>query len=99
MSVKRLLRTHDSVELAELEAADRLDPIDWARRIELSNAIVASTIANCHRGTDQEPYQSKDFMMDWGAEYRDATEEANKRREHTANAIEDTVKSLGLTWG
>ena len=88
----------DSRELSELEAYDRLEPIDHAMRAELSAGIVASTIANCNRGKDSDPFTAADFMQKWGDEYKDHSAEIEAKRQQVANKVEDCVKTLGLTW-
>jgi uncharacterized protein YmfQ (DUF2313 family) len=69
ISVKQLLAETNSLELSELQAFDRLEPIDSTRRIELALAIVASVIANTHRSKETDPFTAKDFMRDWGKFY------------------------------
>lgn len=60
-TVRELLLRLDSRELTEWMAFDALEPIG-GRRGDRNAAIVAATVANCHRGRRSRPYQVEDFM-------------------------------------
>ena len=61
MTVKQLLNTIDSRELSEWVAYDTIEPIG-SIRTDLAGGIISSTIANCHRGKNQEAFKATDFM-------------------------------------
>lgn len=61
MSVRELLSRVDSKELAEWIAYDMIEPIGSVRT-DLAAGIVASTVANCHRGKNQSAFSPMDFM-------------------------------------
>ncbi len=54
-----------SRELTEWMAFDRINPIDSDLRNEMMGSIVASTVANCHRGKNTRPFKVSDFMPTW----------------------------------
>lgn len=68
-SVRVLRQKIDSREFAEWMAFDRLDPIG-NERADLHAGIVASTIANCHRGKSQRAYVPADFMPKYGEAHK-----------------------------
>jgi hypothetical protein len=55
-----MLQRIDSKEIGEWIAFNSLEPI--AYRGDLQAGIIASTIANAHRGRDGQPFQPIDFM-------------------------------------
>ena len=97
-SVKHLLEDIDSYELSEWEAYDRLEPIDHAMRAELSAGITASTIANCNRGKDSDPFTAADFMQKWGDEYRDHEAYDEAKRQQMAAKLEAFIQMNKLSW-
>ncbi len=60
MTVEELGERMSSRELSEWLAFDRISPIG-DERDDLRSAIVASTVANCHRAR-REPFTPQDFM-------------------------------------
>ena len=60
MTVEELGERMSSRELSEWLAFDRISPIG-DERDDLRSAIVASTVANCHRSRN-EPFTPQDFM-------------------------------------
>lgn len=98
LTVKRLLAEIDSHELAEWQAFDRLEPIDHARRAELSKAIVAATVANGNRDSrTTDPYHASDFMQDWGKEYRQHAE-AEGPAIPVGDKVIDMMQAIGIKW-
>lgn len=70
--MRELLLRLDSRELTEWMAFWQLDP--WGdSRADLRAGVIASTIANVHRGADTRPYKPMDFMP---YAQRDENEEA-----------------------
>lgn len=61
MTVEELGVRMSAKELAEWIGFDRLSPIGDERG-DLRAGIVASTIANCHRGRGTQPFRASDFM-------------------------------------
>ena len=61
MTVRELLQRMDSRELSEWLAYDQTEPIG-AVRGDLNAGIISSTIANCHRGKNQQAFSPVDFM-------------------------------------
>jgi len=55
-----MLQRIDSKEIGEWIAFNSLEPI--AYRGDLQAGIIASTIANAHRGKEGQPFQPIDFM-------------------------------------
>ena len=51
----------DSRELSEWVAYDSIEPIGDIR-MDLVGGVVASTLANCHRGKNQSAFRPLDFM-------------------------------------
>jgi hypothetical protein len=60
-TVRELLKRVDSKELSEWMAFDSIEPIGDIRT-DLAAGIVASTVANCHRGKSQQAFMPMDFM-------------------------------------
>ena len=56
-----MLASMSSRELSEWMAFYTIDPFD-ERRGDLRAGLVASTIANVHRGKNQPPFKPLDFM-------------------------------------
>jgi len=54
-----------SREITEWMAFDQLEPFGAGAR-DIGHAIVASTVANVHRGPNEEAYKIKDFMPKQG---------------------------------
>jgi hypothetical protein len=54
----------DSEDIAEARAMYNLEPWDGLRG-DVQAGIVASTIANVHRGTNQPAVSLRDFLIDW----------------------------------
>jgi len=61
MTVKELLARIDSRELSEWTAYYQIEPFGEFRA-DIRSAIIATTLANIHRGKDQQPFRIKDFM-------------------------------------
>jgi len=61
MTVRGLLSQIDSREISEWIAYDQIEPIG-SIQTQLVGGIVASTIANCHRGKNQSAFAPMDFM-------------------------------------
>lgn len=62
MTVRQLLDSLDSRELAEwLAYSKHIEPIGEIRS-DLRAGIVASTLANVNRGKNRQPYKPVDFM-------------------------------------
>ena len=93
-----MLADIDSYELSEWEAYDRLEPLDHAMRAELSAGIVASTIANCNRGKDSDPFTASDFMQKWGDEYKDHSADIEAKRQQVAAKLESFIQMNKLSW-
>ncbi len=55
----------DSAELTEWAAFATLEPIG-GHRGDVQAATIASTLANCHRGKDTRPFQTRDFIPPYG---------------------------------
>lgn len=51
---------------AEWIAYDRISPIDIRERMEISNAIIAATVANTSRGPNQPAYELDNFLPKYG---------------------------------
>ena len=60
-TVAELRQGMTAEELHEWMAYYEIDPFG-NDRADLNSAIVASTMANCHRGKTQRPYKPADFM-------------------------------------
>ena len=58
---REMLATVSSYDLAEMIAYNRIQPIGELRA-DLRAGIVASTLANIHRGKNREAYTPQDFM-------------------------------------
>jgi len=56
-----MLERIDSRTLAEYMALDRIDP-QGSFRGDVQAAVVASTVANCHRGKGSRAFGIKDFL-------------------------------------
>jgi len=63
MTVRQLLASIDSKELSEWAAYYSIEPFGYFRSADLPAAIVASTIANCHRTQNCKVFKPKDFML------------------------------------
>jgi len=74
MTVREMLSRIDSRELAEWMVYDSLEPIGSVR-IDLAAGIVASTMANCHRGKNQRVFSPLDFMPFQNSERAGASED------------------------
>lgn len=60
-TVREMLATMSSYELTLWRAFDVLEPVgDW--RHDLGHAVVASTMANIHRGKNTQAMPHRDFM-------------------------------------
>ena len=59
--VPLLKKIMSSRDIAEAMAFDRLHPFGDYRE-DVRSAIVASTIANCHRSSKTKPFSVSDFM-------------------------------------
>ena len=88
MTVRELLNRIDSRELSEWVAYDTLEPIGSVR-VDLAGAVVASTVANCHRGKDQPAFTPMDFML---LQDRDVEDEV----EQGASLVGAKLQSFGL---
>ena len=62
MTVRQLLNSIDSHELAEWMAFFRLNPFG-ERRADIRAALISSVIANVNRGKDQPPFKVEDFII------------------------------------
>lgn len=60
-TVQELKETMSGAELTEWVAFDSLEPIGEPRA-DIRSAIVATTIANCHRDHRKPPFVLSDFM-------------------------------------
>lgn len=98
MTVRQLLRSTDSAELAEWEAFDRLEPIDHARRAELSAGIVCKTLADIHSEKNAELFAAAAFMQDWGHAWREMPEDVEAARARVSDQVNHAVQALGLKW-
>ncbi len=61
-------------QLAEWQAFERIDPFG-NERADLAAGIIASTIANVHRGKRSKAYDAGDFMPNFGPRKRKSREE------------------------
>ncbi len=62
MTVRQLLASCDSRELAEWMAYEQVEPFGDARG-DLQAGVVASTIANVNRGKRAKSYKPQDFLL------------------------------------
>jgi hypothetical protein len=63
------LREEDFWSLTPLQFAMLSERYDIDRKNkDLGPGIVASTVANCHRGKTQRPFKAEDFMPKYGME-------------------------------
>lgn len=86
MSVRRTQQEVSSREFAEWLAYHRIEP--WGPvRGDLRAAMVAKTVADVHRGKDQEPYPISDFLLRFGAEARGRTRQSAKTLLGKAEAL------------
>ena len=74
MTLKRMLAEMDSRELSAWRAFDLLEPIDHARRAELSSGILAALIHNSHCTKQHQCKPASHFMQQWGEIYREQHE-------------------------
>lgn len=72
-------------ELVEWLAYDRMHPIDSEFRNEVMQSIVASTIANCHRGKNRKPLAISDFMPAW---------DLTKKRQNSLLKLRDYLQKM-----
>lgn len=66
--LKQIMTSRD---IAEAMAYQRIDPHDQTRG-DLRAGIIASTVANVHRGRNSKSFSPKDFMPQFGKPKRDA---------------------------
>lgn len=83
MTVRELLARIDSRELSEWMAYAALEPFGETRG-DLRAGIVASVIANVHRGKGQKAFQPTDFLPEFG------------RPERQGQSVEDQVRIAEL---
>lgn len=81
-TVAELLATMDSDEFTHWIAFDRLSPIG-DERADLRAGIIASTVANCHRSPNRDPFRPSDFMVEYG-----------KKKDPSQQTQEDVDKSI-----
>ena len=62
MTVRQLLNTIDSRELAEWAGYYSLEPFGSFRENDVPAGIIASTIANCNRTKHSRSFKPEDFM-------------------------------------
>lgn len=74
MSVKRCQQEIDAREFEGWLAYHALEPWDETRA-DLRAGIIASVIANVHRGKDAEPFSPRDFLPQYGLEQDAAVDE------------------------
>ena len=74
MSVKRCQQEVDAREFETWLAYSQLEPWDETRA-DLRAGIIASTLANSHRGKDEAPFRPSDFMPQYGVEPDAAVDE------------------------
>ncbi len=83
-------------DFLELLAEERLCPRgEW--RADLRMGILASTIANCHRGKNQKPWKAKDFIPDFMAAFVPKARQTAKQIRAVLEAM--TVKMGGTLPG
>jgi hypothetical protein len=78
MTLREFLDRHTSRDLSEIEARDRIDPIDPVGRIELAIAKLTCLLFNVNRDPDKsESATVEDFLPQWSAPVRERIENAN----------------------
>jgi hypothetical protein len=92
MSLKQFLECHDSRELSEIEARNRIDPLDHIGRIEFQLATISALIFNSNRDQDKSEAKTQDdFIPDYAKPYRELAEQA----ETTEEAVSRVQAALG----
>lgn len=74
MSPGEVLDKHTSRELTEWQVYLQMYP-QGAVRGDLQAGIIASTVANAHRGKDGRRFKPDDFMPKFGSQQKEQTEE------------------------
>ena len=98
MTLAELDARMSSSELTQWMAFDTLEPIDSERRADLRAGIIASTIANCHRRRDAQPFKPSDFMPDFDGSMKVAQESPGRMLE-VAKALAATGMGTITTGG
>lgn len=68
MPVDELQAVISSEHFVELMACEQLNPMGESRA-DLRTGILASVLANCHRGKKTEPFKPADFMPKFGEKH------------------------------
>jgi hypothetical protein len=97
IDVDDMLARLSSRQIAELAAFDALEPIDHARRAELSAGTICQTLGNIHRDRNHERYTAADFMVEWGKKFRDEVEVELSSRT-IVEKIDQAMQRLGIRW-